>query len=149
MSKITQVYDALEATLLSALPAYTKLPNAYSIENNSDLFLRKAYGLGIAGASNTNRLIPSKVSIARDFEVVFINQIDATDSDGELIEAQEKAICEDAFVFLAAVENDPDLGNIAIKSEYVSDGGLEYLNGEKQRYFMLTMVVSVEYIQSL
>lgn len=149
MSSITDIYNALETTLATALPAYTKLPNAYDVEDNATIFLGKGYGLGIGGGSNTNRLLPSKVSISRDFEIVFVNQINATASNGDLIEAQEKEIFEDMFLFLKTVESDASLGCLAINSSYVSDSGLDFLDGETQRYFSLTMVVSVEYIQSL
>ena len=149
MSLITDIYNALETTLATALPAYNKLPNAYDVEDNAKLFLGQGYGLGIGSGSNTNRVLPSKVSISRDFEVVFVNQINATASNGDLIEAQEKAIFEDMYLFLKAVENDASLGGLAINSTYVSDSGLDFLDGETQRYFSLTMVVSVEYIQSL
>jgi len=149
LSKITEIYDAIEATLASALPAYTKLPNAYSIEDNADIFLNKSYAIGIGGGSNTNRLIPSRVSISRSFEIAFINQLNATDHNSLAIEAQEKALFEDAFLFLKQIELDTTLSGVAVRSQFESDEGLEFLDGEKQRYFMLTLAVSVEYIETL
>ena len=149
MSKVSDIFDALEVVVEAALPGYSELPNAYVPEQNPKIFMNKGYAIGIGEGANTERLLSNKQSIDRSFEIVFVNQLNATETNNALIKTQSKQIFEDAFLVLSAIEKDNDLGQLCVKAKYDSDSGLGFMDEEKQRYFILTMVVSVEYFETL
>ena len=70
MSKISNVYDYYVTRLAALFPSKTRIPNPYSLEDNSFQFLRDGYGLKING-HNIARLDFKSIAQAYDFSVVF------------------------------------------------------------------------------
>ena len=151
MSAITDIMVALKTAIETALPTYQRMPNPYFLDRNSALLMRSGYGVGVGAANNTNRLITGKVSIDRTFEIVLVNQIEALPSDAVNVELEEKAILEAAFTLIKYFENNEQLGisNVVLNSRYLSDGGIEFIDLEVQRYHQLTLSVGVEYMETI
>jgi len=149
MTKINDIYDELHSITQVVLPEYTELPNPYIPDDNPDIYMKKGYGISIGAASNTNRVVSKKVSILRDFDFVFVRQINSTETNTGLIKSNAKAIMEDSFKVLEEIENNTSLGQVCVKAEFVSDSGLDFIEADTQRFFILTMVVSVEYFETL
>jgi len=149
MTKINDIYDELHSITQVVLPEYTELPNPYIPDDNPDIYMKKGYGISIGAASNTNRVVSKKVSILRDFDFVFVLQINSTETNTGLIKSNAKAIMEDSFKVLEEIENNTSLGQVCVKAEFVSDSGLDFIEADTQRFFILTMVVSVEYFETL
>ena len=159
MTKINDIYDELHSITQVVLPEYTELPNPYIPDDNPDIYMKKGYGISIGAASNTNRVVSKKVSILRDFDFVFVRQINSTETNTGLIKSNAKAIMEDSFkavqrivetkAALEEIENNTSLGQVCVKAEFVSDSGLDFIEADTQRFFILTMVVSVEYFETL
>jgi len=149
MTKINDIYDELHSITQVVLPEYTELPNPYIPDDNPDIYMKKGYGISIGAASNTNRVVSKKVSILRDFDFVFVRQINSTETNTGLIKSNAKAIMEDSFKVLEEIENNTSLSQVCVKAEFVSDSGLDFIEADTQRFFILTMVVSVEYFETL
>ncbi len=149
MTKLNDIYDELHSITQVVLPEYTELPNPYIPDDNPDIYMKKGYGITMGAASNSNRVVSKKASILRDFDFVFVRQINSTETNTGLIKSNAKAIMEDSFKVLEEIENNTSLGQVCVKAEFVSDSGLDFIEADKQRFFILTMVVSVEYFETL
>lgn len=149
MSKVSDIYNALNTLVSTTLTSYKKLPNPYVASENANVILNKGYGIAIGAGTNTERLLGCKLSIARDFGVVLTKQIAKTDHDVAGRATQEKAIFEDQYLIIKALEENPSLSGTAAKAYFVGDGGLEVLDLETGRYFVLATQFNVEYLETL
>ena len=150
MSKISTVYDAMYTLLSSNLTGYTQIPNPYNSEQNSMLFLNKGYGLVVGTGDNTQRFATcDKKSYAREFTIVLVNQYIATEHDTDAKETAEKALLEDHATLITAIEQDADLGGNAATHLSISDGGIDFLEGDREKYIMLELIVNVEYFENI
>ena len=149
MSKITEIVEKMHEVIHTILPTYARMPNPYVVAENSALLMRSGYGVGISGGINTNRVIPNVVSIDRTFEIVLVNQIDATPNDTVIIENEEKQILEAAFAVTSWFEKNPTLEIDCINSRYLSDSGIEFIDLGLQRYHQLTLEIGVEYLEPI
>lgn len=148
MSDISTVHAAYISLIETALPTYVRIPDPYDPEKNASLILDKGYGLGFGPANNTERMKCPQLSIAREFFVVLTNKIVSLENDSNQRGSIEKSLFEDHFALVKAVEADPTLGGAAVITKYVSDGGLEFLNGEQAKHFLIEIVFESEYFES-
>lgn len=149
MSKVSQIYDALATLVATALPTYKKLPNPYDSSANANVILNKGYGIAIGQGSNSERFQDCQLSISRDFGIVLTKQLAKTDHDVSGRASQEKALFEDQFLVIKALETNPQLSGLVAKTFYVGDGGLEILDLETGRYMVLASQINVEYFENL
>jgi len=147
-TKITTIYDNLNTLIGNALTTYTRMPNAYEVNSNNDLYLKKGYAVGFGAASNTNRVLTRKVSIDRIMNILLVNQITTTDHNTADRATCEKGLMVDVFTILKAVEADQSLGGQAIRARYESDSGLEFIEGDRFKYFINELNITVEYIET-
>lgn len=148
-TKVSSVYDALVTLIGTTLSSYTKIMNPYIPEDNAEIFMVKGYGVGFGAATNTERLLACKLSVLRNFKVVLINQVVVTDHDELGHAALEKSILEDSIKILSALETDTTLNGNAVKSKYVTDSGIEFLEGDRTKYLLLEIDVEIEYFENL
>lgn len=148
MSEISTLYDAWISKIETSLSSYTRIPDPYDPEANSTLLLTKGYGLGMGPATNVERFAAPKMSIRREFFVVLTNRITATESDSSGRGSLEKSLMEDHYTLVKAIEGEPTLNGAAQVSRYVSDGGIEFLSGQRAKHFLLEIVFESEYFES-
>lgn len=148
-TQITAVYDKWHTIISANLSDYKRLPNAYQDDLNSDLLLRSGYSVGIGSANNSNRLINCKASIDREFTIKLIQEKISTDHDTTKGSNIEKDLFEDAIKLIKIVEKDPTLAGTATNARWLSDGGIEIVETENSRFFRLSLVFGVEYLESL
>ena len=145
MTKIADIYDAIITTLGTELPAFKRVPNPYSLDENTAILLRKAYGLAIGAGTNTNRYVGCLTSWERSYTIGLVTQVVNTEND-TLGRAQvEKDLIDAHRAVLLAFESDPTLGGICIKTVVDSDGGIEYIQGAQAKYLALEITLRVEY----
>lgn len=149
MSKISEIYVALESAIESIIPDYKKIPNPYDASGTANVILRQGYGISAGPALNTERLLGCEMSIARDFGVVLTKQIAKTDHDADGRTSQEKALFEDQYSLIKYIEKNPSLSGTAAKIGFVGDNGIEILDLESGRYFVLASQFNVEYFENL
>ena len=148
MSKVSDVYDALDALVAATLTGYMKIPNPYVVDQNNNLILDKGYGITFNDAVNPQDFSTCKVAIERTFGVILFNRVTTTDHNLAQRATLEKALLEDQFLLLKAVEADPDLDGSAANARYESDTGI-LMEGDKLRYMFLETVFSIKYIENL
>lgn len=149
MTKISNIYDELHTIVDSVLTDYSELPNPYIPDDNPDIYMKKGYGITMGAASNSNRVVSKKVSISREFDFVFVRQINSTETNTTLIKSNAKQIMEDSFKVLEEIESNTSLNQLCVNARFESDSGLDFIEADTQRFFILTMVVSVEYFETL
>jgi hypothetical protein len=149
MSKITEIRDNLQTLIETALPGMVQIPNPYELEKTANIILRKGYGIAFGPATNTERQLGCQLSIEREFAVILTKEVTATDHDSSGREAIEKAIFEEQYLLIKAIEQSPDLSGSASRARYLSDNGLEYVGLENSRYFVLQSTFACEYFEQL
>ncbi|RLC38723.1 hypothetical protein DRH27_01590 [Candidatus Falkowbacteria bacterium] len=148
MTAITDIYDQLVTLIEAALTDYVRLPDPYNVDENTELFLRKGYGVAFGDDTNTNRKIGcNKVSIDQQFVVPIMNQVTTTDTNAVGHAALEKALIEDKFKIVKAIETDSDLSGKTMKALYLGSSAITYLEGDRNKYLLTELFISTEYLE--
>lgn len=145
MSKIQDIYDALVAVVAGELTDYMRFPNPYVIDTNTFLHQKAGYGVSIGPGFDTERYVGCLVTWQRDFSVTLVRQVMTTQNNTALRANLEREILDDHDKLRKAIYNNSTLSGNAIKSTLVSDGGLNFIDGDRLKFLALEMVVSVEY----
>jgi len=149
-TKISSIYDNLVTLIQTAIGSdYIKLPNPYLLDENAEVLLRKAFAIGFGDGTNTEKFAGCKMSVERAFPVLVINQIAATDHDTAARATAEKALMEDVFKIIKALDLDNQLSGQAADAVFSSDGGITPMEGKRGKYFMVESQILVEYIENL
>lgn len=152
MSIITDAYGELltriETVLDTAADGYFRLPNPYKPEENNERFLIKGYAIALGPASNTNRFVNCKFSISRQVTVVLTRQYFAREDDAEAKADAELALFEDQYKLINDLEQDISVNGQTMYTRYETDGGIEYVQGNTDRFLMLRTQINLEYIET-
>lgn len=148
MSKISDVYSALETFVSGQLTGYVKLANAVSVDANSHRDMVKGYGIAIGQARDPRRLVGCKHSTQRDFTIDLVNQVRHTPSDKAKRKAAELAIMEDAYKLRKALETNSALQASVLKSDWVGDSGITFLDAGVEQIYRVSVNISVEYLEA-
>lgn len=150
MSKISDVITAIYSLVSTALATYNELPDPYDIEGNTELFLKKGFGIS-AGSGNNNqeRSVSCSRWTTRDFTITLTNKITTTRENTGSMKTLQKNIFEDQETLLQAFYDDRTIGGNAQDAVNVSDGGIEYLTIDEVKYFRLDTTISVTYIKQV
>lgn len=152
MSIITAGYDAMiarvETVLDTVAGGYTRLPNPYNIEDNTEIKLRKGYGIALLAGENTNRQVNCKFSVKRTMEIVLTRLYTQREENALTHAAVEKALFEDQFKLINDFEQDISINGTTMYTRWETDGGLEYVSGETGRFLMLKTQFSLEYLET-
>lgn len=149
MSDISTIYDGLHTLVSGELTGYFRLPNPYAIEENPEFFLKKGYGIGIGGAEAGNATHTCKFQIIRGFSIVLISLASATESDAEQRGSLEKNLMEDGFKVIKALEIDETITTGDNNAIWLTDTGIEFLLGERQKFYRLQIDINVRYFEQL
>jgi len=152
MSLISTGFDALVARVETVLDAttngYTRLPNPYNVEDNTELKLRKGYGVALLAATNTNRQVNCKFSVNRTMEVVLTRLYTGYEENAVDKASEEKLLLEDQYKIINDLEQDVTINGQTMYTRWESDGGIEYVAGETGRFLMLKTQFSLEYLET-
>jgi hypothetical protein len=152
MSKISTVYDTLLTRLdavLTSASSWNRLPNPYNIEENPSLFLRQGYGIAIGSGSNQNQSQCGLVRIKRTVSVVISRKVDATELGVTDKDTGHKQLLEDMRSVLADFEKNVALSNDIANVIFVSDSGINFVNGEDENYVYSEMQFAVDYFENI
>jgi hypothetical protein len=109
MSKVSNIYDRCLVVLGELYPEHTRIPYAYSLENNNENFLTKGYGLRV-GSANFEELDWCKFTVQRNITVVFTREVYRLDASVEEIDQYTKELLEDVFICQRKFFNYDQLG---------------------------------------
>lgn len=152
MSLISTAYAALLARIETVLDTqaqgYKRIPNPYEVGTNTELVLRKGYGLAILPAENTNRQVNCKVSISRQIEVILTRLYTGNEADAPGKASLEQLILEDQHELINDFEQDISINGSTMYTKYVGDSGIEFVSGVTGRFFMLKTQFTLEYMET-
>jgi hypothetical protein len=152
MSIISTAYDALlgrvETVLDTAAQGYFRLPNPYKPDENNQRFLVKGYAIAMGGSVNTQRFVNCKFSINRTMTVILTRQYFAREDDADAKADAEKALFEDQYSLINDFEQDISINGQTMYTRYVSDSGIEYVQGDNDKFIMLRTEFALEYIET-
>lgn len=150
LSQVSTAYDnfvsRVDAVLTSA-NGWIKLPHAYAIEKNPEIYLKQGYAIGISSGTNTKRLLSKTISINRQFSLTISRALDLLDLEVGGRQTIEKQLFEDLKLVIADIEGNQTLNSGEIFCQYESDGGIEYVDGETAEFAIIRAVFSLEYYE--
>jgi hypothetical protein len=149
MTKVSLVHDALITLLESTLTGYTRLPNPYQPDENTNLFLKQGFGLKLGTGENTNRTLGGFQFMRRTFTVVLTRQYFALESDADAKAATEKQLLEDALLIQKAIEEDQTVGGTSVSATFTRDSGIEFVSNQTERYMKTEIEILAEYFETL
>ena len=144
MTKIADIYDAIITKIETELPAYSRIPNPYSIDENTAILMRKAYGLAIGAGSNTERYVGCFATWERSYTIGLVCQVVNTENDTVGRAMIEKDIIDAHRLILLAFEQDPSLSGQCIKAVITGDTGIQYLAGDNGKFLAVEIDLAVE-----
>lgn len=145
-SKISEIYDRIVTVATAELSGYKQIPNPYFPEQNSQLLLKKGFGIGV-GAGQRVELEVCKRAWSRVFNIVLVNQVTTTDHGIAQRSEIEKNLLEDHFNIWGELETNLTLNSndYIIKADVVGDTGLQFLVGDQGKYLSIAIDVEVLY----
>lgn len=138
MSNVSTVYDTILAAIASLFTSKTRIPNAYSLQDNDDYLLRDGYGLKIGGASPASSDFQA-FKIDREFIVVFSLEVPRVDTQTDIIDTKSKEILENIYTLQRKFYN-PERMTIPAYVENItlgSIGGIEYVISNKSNFISM------------
>lgn len=155
-TKISQIFDALKAIVVAELPSgatgYKQIPNPYIPDANSQLLLKRGYGIGIGPAEPKVLELCPKYGMERIFSIILVNVVTSQENDGPGFETLQKALLEDWHLLRKALESEVTLATnppVCIKNDFVSDSGIIALSGEQGKFISISGDWSVIYRENL
>ncbi len=143
-TKISNVYDDILTELASIFPNKTRIPNAYSLENNQITFMRDSYGLRVDSAAPIDRDY-TVFSRFRNFTIVLTREVVTTEVQTSQMDTAVKAMLDDFYTlqkeFLAGDQfgssENIDIVNVGAFS------GIEFFNFEKGNFINAEIAFSI------
>lgn len=152
MSQISTAYDNFHtriAAVLTSNNGWVKLPHAYAIENNPEIYLKQGYGVGLGAGVNTKRVFSKTLSISREIILNIVREMTTLDLETTGRETIEKQLFEDLKLVIADVEANSTLNEGQILCSYQSDAGIEYVDGETAEFVLIRAVFLIEYFETI
>lgn len=144
-TKIADIYDAIITKISGILPSFQRVPNPYSLDENTAIILRQAYGVAIGPGINTERYVGCLATWSRDYTIGLIHQVVNTENDTLGRAMIEKDIIDAHRDLFLAFETDSTLSGNAIKAVITGDTGIDYIQGVQSKYLALEITLTVEY----
>jgi hypothetical protein len=146
MSTINFIHDLMLQAIATALPTYKKLSNPYTTSDNAEVFLNNGYGVTI-GAASQKRVMTGSVGVERYFSFILTKECFATKNDEQRKADAALELANDQLAVMKAFELDFTLGGKVLKIEYGSDEGVQFVQGQSEKFIELKTTVSVLYIE--
>ena len=152
MSLLTDIIDAIDARLAVVFPNHNLLSDPYTIQNNTELCLKQAYGLAIGAGLNTNRQVGCDiVTVKRDIVVTLTENFITRELDQSTKEATVKSLIEDQLLLIKEFEKDPSiqysLSNRVTDFLFVSDLGIQPIFAGRGDFLMVQSTFSLEFFE--
>ena len=149
MSKVSTIHENMLTRIGAILTSHVRLSNPYKIEENPEILLKQGYGIAIGSANKIRGDLNNYRRFEREFTGSITRKFAAKENDGASKATTEKQILEDAFLVAKDFELDTTLNETAITTDFVSDGGIEYVAREKDNFLMVRATFAVQYFENL
>jgi hypothetical protein len=149
MSQISTAYDNFHTRVAAVLTGWVKLPHAYALEKNPEIYLKQGYAVGLGPGNNTKRLLSKTLSISRELHLSIVREMPALDLEATGRESVEKTLFEDLKLVIADVEANSTLNEGQIFCSYQGDAGIEYIDGDSSEYAFIKAIFQIEYFETI
>jgi len=150
MSKITLITNELHSILGTTLPTYARIPDSIDIEDNAETYLRKGYSILIGDTAPQQITTKQLMDQTRIFGISLVQQVFQSEHNATGIESAKLALMEDAFTLVKELHfNNDTISDNAIDCNFVGDNGVDYLEGERNKYYFLTASFEIKYRENL
>lgn len=152
MSKASDVFEAIIARVKLLLPSYAEIPDPLLGPQTTSLILAKGFSVAMGpGLPRVPNQINCEFSINRSVQIQLTRLIENTANEAVQYRNTVKSMFDDQLVLLKSFEADGHLGNIAIKTDYISDNGILPLDTVNQvgRFLDLTTTFEVAYKETI
>lgn len=146
-TKFNSVYDEIRTVCSTVYSDRVELNNPYFVEDDADIMFDSAWTVGIGNAENSNRTICANATVLRRFNVILTNRYTSPSRDIAARIAAEKKIVNAQLDLIKYLEQNPTTAN-TIRIKWVSDNGLEFLQGDRFGFFVLVNTIECEYFES-
>lgn len=149
MSQISTIFDAINTFIGANFSGHKIYVNPYDLTLNDEFILNKGIGFYLAGATNTNRQISCYHSVSRElvFNISRVNR--GTERDRTIRQTVEKELLEDHFTLIKEFEKDPTIQSLCSNTLWTSDGGIEFVYGDRISYLKIETRFNIEYLEQL
>lgn len=148
-TRIEDIYDAIADLVETNLTGYKRFPNPYVITENTYLHMKSGYGIAIGPGTDTERFVGCQISWERSFTVVLVKQVMTTQNNTEKRELVEKDILEDHDILRKAIYSSSTLGGKAVKTTVISDGGVNFIDGDRLKFLSMEIEIVTEYLETI
>jgi len=144
-SKISVTYDAVITMLETLFPNKTRIPNTYSITDNSDLFMRDGYGLRVDGSSFSESEF-CNFSRLREFTVTLTRELLRDESDYLPYDVTVKLILEDVYTLQKNFLNANQLGQEASieKIDFSNTSAIEEFKTDQNNFLSMDVTFPLQ-----
>jgi len=143
------IHDQIFVAVKEALPEHKELDDNVVIENNNSLKLNKGFCIEFRGARNTNRVVDCLMSVAQDIVITNTLSNRGTETDIEARKRAEKAILEDCYKIVKAIESNVQLDDTCEKIEFSSHNGIELIISDDEKTFLMVQATySIEWFKT-
>ena len=148
MSMVSDAYDNLLARIGSLFPAeggYHELTNPYDVEDNSNLFLVRGWGMAIGAMVNTNLLTCNTVSSTYEGKILITRELASQESDTTRKHDRVKELLEDQRRVLNDFQRSHTLEDEGFEFELESGNGIQTVRIGNFSYLMIEMNFNVKF----
>ena len=151
MTLVTQIFDNIKSNITDCLPAeYKQLENPFIPEDNATNIWNKAFGVAFGPGVNTEQFAGcAKISCVRDFEISLVNKLNVTANRIDKKDDQQKSIVEDMMAIKKCFEADPDLDSLCSKCVFTADGGVEFVDSQRGKFFLMVATIECTFFDDL
>lgn len=149
MSQISTIFDSVNTFIGTHFATHKIYVNPYDLALNDEFILNKGIGFYIGPGSNSNRQISCYASVSREliFNLSRVNR--GTERDRTIRQTVEKELLEDHFTLIKEFEKDPTIQSLCSNTLWTSDGGIEFVYGDRISYLKIETRFNIEYLEQL
>jgi len=152
MSKITEAFNAMHSRIEILHPNHKRLSDPYDLEKNTELFLRKGYGIALLSGDPVNEGILAKGcnrTTTRDFDIHITRQFFAKENDGPKKDVVALQILEDLAIITSDFLLEETLNDGTIDTDFNGDTGIFKVVNDKDNFIAATATITVRYRDTL
>lgn len=150
MSNVSVIYDTLTCKIGELFPVSTRIPNAYSLEDNNKRLMENGYGIRI-GSADFQEFEFCNFVVNRTITVVFTRELFRLDSQTDQTDEIVKELMENVYQTQKLLYSYNELGieESILKVDIGSVSGIETFLKDKQNFLSMTCDFQIQIKESL
>lgn len=150
-AKVTTIYETLLTKLATLYPTKTVIPNAYSLTDNPDIFLKTGYGVRVGPESRSAFQVTREDNSAREFTIFLTSQVFRLENEAtNLINASKTLLDEVQALKLALLSFDQwGIEATIYKVDFSGASGIEFFKSDKSSFIYASVSFTIDYAEEL